>query len=78
MSNEQIDGGQAFPSSHHPEHGYGAVASLVEGMSLRDYFAGQALMGILAFPRREISTLAVCQQSYQIADALIAERNKPR
>lgn len=72
------DGGQAFPSSHHPGHGYGAVASLVEGLSIRDYFAGQALAGILAFPGRNVGNQTVCEQCYQVADCMIAERNKAK
>lgn len=49
-----------------------------QGLSIRDWFAGQALMGILAFPRRDINNLIICEQSYQIADAMIVERNKQR
>ena len=37
------NGGAAFPISVHPEHGYGAAASVEQGMSLRSYFAEQAL-----------------------------------
>lgn len=66
------DGGQAFPVTETEWHRMG------EGMSIRDWFAGQAIMGILAFPRRDINNLTACQQSYQIADAMIAERNKQR
>ena len=54
-------------------------------MTLRDYFAGQALAGILAAlgsykgPRGETNaalTAKVVRNSYEIADAMIAERGK--
>lgn len=73
-------GGPAFPEAIaispsgdvHP--GYG-------GMTLRDYFAGQALAGHLASlnPTAEHdpdSAAAFAQSSYQIADAMLAERCK--
>jgi len=46
-----------------------------EGMTLRDYFAGQAIMGILACNREwdEVDAL-----SYEIADAMIKARNKKK
>ena len=54
------------------------------GMSLRDYFAGQALMGICANPSigtyntSEISTKynRTVYTAYKIADAMLKERNK--
>ena len=71
------NGGPAFP-----------IAScdriLRHGMSLRDYFAGQALAGLLANP--ELATDAeftakwsyVAKWSYLNADAMLAERQKER
>ena len=56
MSNKN-DGGPAFPLQYdpyveHPAHGRVHRATvgedIQEGMALRDYFAGQALPGILA------------------------------
>lgn len=63
-------GGPAFPPSiayqdkgeYRPYH----------GMTLRDYFAGQAL-AIVSAPCSDASLAAWC---YQIADAMLAEREK--
>lgn len=68
------DGGPAFPG------GDGGVRDLNEGMTLRDYFAGQALNGFLACTQqgekiRDFSKVA--QGMYLLADAMIAEREKP-
>lgn len=63
-----IDGGAAFP-----------VATIdgfsQDGMSLRDWFAGQALAGMMA--RHGITSPDdVAQASYRIADAMIAARQE--
>lgn len=63
---EMIDkrgGGPAFPQG-----GKG-------GMSLRDWFAGQALAGMLANVE---SYCDDCQAAYEIADRMIAERAKEK
>lgn len=44
------DGGSAFPSPADYEGGTGGS----QGMTLRDYFAGQALQGLLANPSLSI------------------------
>jgi hypothetical protein len=53
------------------------------GMTLRDWFAGQALAGIAPAPaenvalmRKEAGTQSLSEIAYAIADAMIAERNK--
>ena len=65
------DGGAAFPYEH--------SRSIAKGMRLRDYFAGQALTGLMASQTRRASgwqeTLA--WDAYSMADAMIAERAKP-
>lgn len=44
---------------------------------LRDYFAGQALQGLLAAPNfRFESESALCKAAYTIADDMLAERGK--
>lgn len=75
------DGGPAFPEAYWatPESDEPSYRS---GMSLRDWFAGQALAGILAFPgavdgNREKSKGFVAKAAYTYADALLAERSKP-
>ena len=77
------DGGPAFPTDGESE--IGPHNWHVEGMSLRDYFAGQALAGMLANKRFHIfgndgDTLAdeqAAQNADAFADAMIAERAKP-
>lgn len=67
MSNKHKDGGPAFP--------YGTknvTERFSEGMSLRDYFAGQALAGMLANPCGDSSKLAV-GLAYRIADKMLLE-----
>ena len=53
-----------------------------EGMTLRDWFAGQALAGILPVCARdtptpdETQTQAFARKAYALADAMLAERAK--
>ncbi len=67
------DGGPAFPK-YFKEDGY-------KGMTLLDYFAGQALIGILAFPgslegKETKRSGTVADTSYAFADAMLAERER--
>jgi len=65
------DGGPAFPTFFPtPEVGSG-----YKGMTLRDYFAGQALAAVLVSPNyREASTKEVVERAYWFADAMLDER----
>lgn len=58
------DGGSAFPKL------YNATA----GMSLRDWFAGQALAGIMTNPVGG-EQISVANKAYRIADAMLAARD---
>ena len=64
------DGGRAFPSNRAAQF----------GMSLRDYFAGQALAGmqIWADYSKGHCNAALVERAYVIADAMLAERQKER
>ena len=64
MSEDQVvdDGGQAFPTTH-------------DGMTLRDWFAGMALQGLLA-GSENMSIDTAARLSYTAADMMIAERAK--
>ena len=75
------DGGPAFPTPQIGEY------NPQFGMSLRDYFAGQALTGLLPQdgvrlsarknnPNEESKYIAAA--AYQIADAMLAERARER
>ena len=77
MSAKINDGGPAFPMGYHPD---GNSADHF-GMTLRDWFAGQALQGWLAsFGPDQVHPVAtdiensVAKQAYQMADAMIAAR----
>lgn len=65
------DGGTAFPRPYIPTPS--GDVSYRDGMTLRDYFAGQALIALVGggIP---IEPWAVT--AYRIADAMLAEREK--
>lgn len=80
------DGGPAFPADPKifVNEGDGTIRGLnYSGMSLRDYFAGQALPAILDRVRR-LAPLSkdidqptfIAGLAYETADAMIAERAK--
>ena len=47
------------------------------GMTLRDYFAAAALPGVLGSPAGNVSSCeTVAKWSYDMADAMLAQRNK--
>lgn len=69
MADEIKDGGQAFPvKDHWVQH----------GMSLRDYFAGQALIGLLSASTDELNwhVQNTVNAAYRFADAMLAERGE--
>jgi len=57
----------AFPNPNNTEQA---------GMSLRDYFAGQALAGILAHTQTKTNGFAICRASYQLADEMMKARDE--
>lgn len=68
---ERKDGGPAFPPN--------SSAEGERGMSLRDWFAGQALTGLMS--RRDWAVSArietYASEAYKMADAMLTERSKP-
>lgn len=67
------DGGPAFPQRTENEYGVGFFDP---GMSLRDWFAGQALAGDLAAtPNCRPSVIGSAERAYAYADAMIDARN---
>ena len=73
MTEQEIDdGGDAFPVADDSQ--------MYLGMTLRDWFAGQALSGILTtliVPKAsgaEYAGKAVARNAYRIADAMIEHR----
>lgn len=63
-------GGQAFPRAEGPES-WGH-----DGMTLRDWFAGQALAGLLGAgsDNRAKAEEQFAHQSYTLADAMLKQR----
>ncbi len=47
-----------------------------KGMSLRDYFAGQALIGLCSAATVGDSTGGIAEQCFMFADAMLTEREK--
>ena len=66
------DGGPAFPLTMPDYHG--DVPHITEGMSLRDWFAGQALQK--ASGGNDKSAAAISARAYYIADAMLAARKE--
>jgi hypothetical protein len=61
---------QAFPHGD-PTHG-GDI-----GMTLRDWFAGQALAGAMASPNLVVTEYSqIARELFEMADAMLAEREK--
>lgn len=81
MANEIENGGPAFPVDdiiQRDERGalFGAPVSS-HGMSLRDWFAGQAMQGFCADPTSHNlfeDMTEVANSAYEMADAMIAAR----
>ena len=67
MSNDKT-GGAAFPLES-----YNGRQS---GMTLRDYFAGQAIVALAEHVGRIDMSHSHAEHAYRVADAMIAEREK--
>ena len=72
--NAANDGGPAFPvpDTHHPD---GQIQYGANGMSLRDWFAGQALAGLMAgYQSGPMGIYACAQVAIETADAMLRAR----
>lgn len=75
----ETDGGPAFPRLEHLSaylDEYGRVnydASTSGGMSLRDWFAGQALAGLLACPTGPTDVVTT---AYRLAESMLRAREQ--
>ena len=76
MKSAEIDGGAAFPVT--PTDKSGQIAPTQCGMTLRDWFAGQALVGIITSPFTSEDAIGNfgkgAQWAYEMADAMLAQR----
>lgn len=67
-------GGAAFPQS--VRHLNGHIAPLADGMTLRDYFAAKAMQSLILAAKNSQDVDMLATGAYQMADAMIEERNK--
>ena len=76
MSKSIPTGGPAFPVECNIENGFRDDT----GMTLRDWFAGQALMGLMASERAtddaQYQPDVAADRAYRMADAMLAEKFK--
>lgn len=70
MSREN-NGGQAFPRQDSRYDGQGLVMWQEEGMTLRDYFAAKAMLGLLNVNE---PMGAIPRYAYELADAMLKAR----
>jgi len=78
------DGGAAFPYGGteldhvevNPDGSPRPIFRAVSGMSLRDWFAGQVLMGCFANDADYPSWSDIAERCYKASDAMLSERNK--
>ena len=66
------DGGPAFPVASYPDAN-GQICWGTDGMTLRDWFAGQALQAIAA-RNTDRTYLDDAEEAYSFADAMITAR----
>jgi hypothetical protein len=81
-------GGPAFPrplgNNGRPHFEDSEVSPDQEGMSTRDWFAGQALIGVMVVRTmlierglaHDVIQESLAEEAYELADAMIAEREK--
>jgi len=66
---QKYNGGPAFPPTHNPN-------THESGMTLRDWFAGQALANDWCKRIDEDHLSDTAEDAYRLADAMIAERGR--
>lgn len=76
------NGGPAFPSEG---EGHGNPKHWTPGMNLRDWFAGQAASGMLAYVgsvngdyHTNANTSVLAEDAYRYADAMLAARKETK
>ena len=70
-------GGPAFPRPASLDEAFSARCQSQTGMTLRDYFAAKAMVGLVVTDPRETSAAdEIAKDAYELADAMLAERDK--
>jgi hypothetical protein len=76
----KTNGGPAFPAQPIYQHPHGATGmSSQEGMTLRDWFAGQVINGIVGGSlgsKMAVYADEAARLAYSYADAMLEERSK--
>lgn len=70
------DGGPAFPLQAHVDEQLSRAYLTQQGMSLRDWFAGQALSGLMASPNGPRLVKEAVDVAYCAADTMLKAREK--
>jgi len=69
-------GGHAFPHQLDIPNEYGInIRHRSRGMTLRDWFAGMAMQGMLS-ASENYQTIELAKYAFDVADAMIQERSK--
>lgn len=68
-SSYNTGGGPAFPVTNDAK-------TDEAGMSMLEYYAGQALIGLLSNPNRAGSYTDICQQAFQFGEEMVRESRK--
>lgn len=78
MADNIEDGGPAFPTIHGYVDSFGSLKQKSEGLSLRDWFAGQALAALITDDEGPDNfddfSKEVAESAYGYADAMLAAR----
>ena len=69
---EKIENPNAFPTLQ--QHGDLQTWSTYEGMTMRDWFAGQALQGLIANSNTKNTGNELIVTSYKIAEEMLKQR----
>ena len=75
------DGGPAFPSPNAGEWGFNSknervfCPDVTSGMTLRDWFAGQVLAGLMADSECNVKRETAAKCCYDMADAMLQARD---
>ena len=79
MTDKTKDGGPAIPRApfEYTDHrGMNWEVREQRGMTLRDYFAGQALAGLLANARYDLPMASDVSSAFEYADAMLSQREE--